>query len=446
MIVDLTLSRSALQEISAALRRDPDRAIRCIAGVGRRVGVSEFLVHRIGLHPLGRGECSAAVVVCGAAQSHEIPRILGETVLDQGGHLDTTAVAIGIGSAGGYLAGLFVNRDGGVEPVRRIKIVCAGLPSIAPQADESWQAEPIVAEDARESTWSRTIGALGIETWRRLTALRVAVVGCGRTGSLVVSALSRLGVRQITLVDPDFVEKHNLGEMDGVELGDVGLHKIVAVAQNAKSYNLSAMPSFTLVKQSVMAVTAVAALKDCDMLVSCVDNAMARFAGDYVAKLYLKPLLDIGTGVLLAEDEMAMGADVRLLLPEQCLMCFGGIAGATQALGELTTSGTPDAAREIAPDWRAQRAGSLRSLNTAAVGLATRLLEDFISGRVQSSTWLRLEYETNGIPRVHQGAGSVTRSCSICAVAGLGDAGLSWLRAVVQEWLRRNHDPYDGSR
>ncbi len=70
---------------------------------------------------------------------------------------------------------------------------------------------------APTTIWSRTIGALGGEAvWRRLVGLQVAVIGVGRTGSLVVTTLTRLGLRTLSLIDPDIVEAHNIGEMDGV--------------------------------------------------------------------------------------------------------------------------------------------------------------------------------------------------------------------------------------
>lgn len=446
MEVDLTLSSFAIEQLSAALRETPERIVRGWAGVSHRAGVSEFLVHRTALQPSSDEEAGAAIAVRGAARPNEIRLILRELSGEPLGRTDRIALVIGFGAASGCLAGLFVGHGGRVEPIRRIKVVSAGLPSMSVRTDGARRGELDDAQRDSESVWSRTIGALGAETWRRLTALKIAVVGCGRTGSLFVTSLARLGVKDITLVDPDFVEEHNVGEMCAVAVADIGQRKIDAMARKARSWDLPSAPSFTLVRYSVMSIAAAAAIKACDAIVSCVDNAQARFATDYLAKLYLKPLIDVGAGVLAATaEDRALGADVRLLLPERCLMCFGGIAGATPALGELTASGTSDGARETAPDWRAQRAGSLRSLNTAAVGLATRLLEDFISGRVQSSTWLRLEYESNGIPQLREGAALVTRACSICGVAGLGDSGLSRLRAVAQERLRRNSGSWEDS-
>lgn len=68
-----------------------------------------------------------------------------------------------------------------------------------------------------------------------------------------------------------------------------------------------------------------------------------------------------------------MGADVRLVLPGQCLLCCGGLrhpAAARQALVSAEAARTLYAQR----DWRRERTGSLASLNLTAVGRALQLL------------------------------------------------------------------------
>ena len=58
------------------------------------------------------------------------------------------------------------------------------------------------------------------------------------------------------------------------------------------------------------------------------DNATAGAATAFLSKIYLKPLLDIGTGIRRRNgrpDEVHIAADVLLVLPDRCLLCFGGI-------------------------------------------------------------------------------------------------------------------------
>lgn len=83
-------------------------------------------------------------------------------------------------------------------------------------------------------------------------------------------------------------------------------------------------------------------------------------------------------------------------------------------------------------DWRRQRAGSVRSLNQTAVGLGLRLLEDLVAGRGEGSTWLRLEFDADGVPRLERPHRPADARCPVCAVAGLGDAVLSVLPDVFR--------------
>ena len=103
-----------------------------------------------------------------------------------------------------------------LTPVHSLRLVGPGMLRInlqrAPWPEWSSQAGEEPHQDLSER-WSRTIGALGFDVWQRLIGLRYAIVGLGRTGSSLALALARLGVQHLTLIDPDLLERHNLGEM-----------------------------------------------------------------------------------------------------------------------------------------------------------------------------------------------------------------------------------------
>src|SRR5437764_14851975 len=60
--------------------------------------------------------------------------------------------------------------------------------------------------------YSRQIlfGPIGPEGQRRLLSSRVAIVGCGATGSSIASLLARAGVGSLKVIDRDYVEPSNL--------------------------------------------------------------------------------------------------------------------------------------------------------------------------------------------------------------------------------------------
>lgn len=89
--------------------------------------------------------------------------------------------------------------------------------------------------------YSRQIlfGGIGPEGQKRLAAGRVAIVGCGATGSALASLLARAGVGLVRIIDRDYVEASNLqrqslfDEKDAVE----SLPKAIAAARKIKAFN-----------------------------------------------------------------------------------------------------------------------------------------------------------------------------------------------------------------
>jgi molybdopterin-synthase adenylyltransferase len=80
---------------------------------------------------------------------------------------------------------------------------------------------------------------VGAEGQRRLEQARVAVVGCGATGSAVASLLARSGVGTIRIIDRDYVEPSNLQRQTLFDESDAqeSLPKAVAAARRIAAFN-----------------------------------------------------------------------------------------------------------------------------------------------------------------------------------------------------------------
>jgi molybdopterin/thiamine biosynthesis adenylyltransferase len=80
---------------------------------------------------------------------------------------------------------------------------------------------------------------VGEQGQKRLLAARVAIVGCGATGSALASLLARAGVGDIRIIDRDYVEPSNLqrqllfDEADATE----AMPKAVAAARKIAAFN-----------------------------------------------------------------------------------------------------------------------------------------------------------------------------------------------------------------
>ena len=80
---------------------------------------------------------------------------------------------------------------------------------------------------------------IGEEGQRRLGAARVAIVGCGATGSALASLLARSGVGTLRIVDRDYVEPSNLQRQTLFDEADAAesLPKAVAATKKIAAFN-----------------------------------------------------------------------------------------------------------------------------------------------------------------------------------------------------------------
>jgi molybdopterin/thiamine biosynthesis adenylyltransferase len=96
-------------------------------------------------------------------------------------------------------------------------------------------------EEKFEERYSRQIlfRGIGAEGQQRLAVARVAIVGCGATGSALASLLARAGVGTLRIIDRDYVEVSNLQRQSLFEESDAAesLPKAVAAARKIGAFN-----------------------------------------------------------------------------------------------------------------------------------------------------------------------------------------------------------------
>src|ERR1700688_1783370 len=80
---------------------------------------------------------------------------------------------------------------------------------------------------------------IGAEGQCRLAIARVALVGCGATGSALASLLARAGVGAIRIIDRDYVEPSNLQRQSLFDEADAAqsLPKAIAAARKISAFN-----------------------------------------------------------------------------------------------------------------------------------------------------------------------------------------------------------------
>lgn len=170
--------------------------------------------------------------------------------------------------------------------------------------------------------FDRNIRAFGGGIQSVLGDLHVGVVGCGGTGSAVAEQLVRLGVRHLTLIDPDSVSESNLTRVYGSTPQEVGQNKASVLGAHLRRIVPTA--HVVAVEHTVTTERGARSLTGCDAIFGCTDDNAGRLVLSRLAAYFLTPVIDCG--VLLTTDaaDLLTGIDgrVTILAPgSACLVC-----------------------------------------------------------------------------------------------------------------------------
>jgi len=178
---------------------------------------------------------------------------------------------------------------------------------------------------------------IGVEGQRRLAAGRVAIVGCGATGSALASLLARAGVGTLRIIDRDYVEASNLQRQSLFDEQDAAesLPKAVAAARRIATFN-----SEIVVEARVDDVTPAninVLLDGIDVIIDGTDNFETRYlVNDFAVKNSLPWIYAAAVG--------SYGVTLNIL-PGQtaCLTCIfpdapGGMIETCETSGILNSA------------------------------------------------------------------------------------------------------------
>jgi molybdopterin-synthase adenylyltransferase len=112
----------------------------------------------------------------------------------------------------------------------------------SPTGVKTLKGDEVAGVDSlKNSRYSRQIlfRGIGAEGQRKLAAVRVAIVGCGATGSALAGLLARAGVGTLRIIDRDYVEPSNLQRQSLFDEKDASesLPKAIAAARKISSFN-----------------------------------------------------------------------------------------------------------------------------------------------------------------------------------------------------------------
>jgi molybdopterin-synthase adenylyltransferase len=144
-----------------------------------------------------------------------------------------------------------------------------------------------VEKEKFEERYSRQIlfGGIGEEGQRRLAAGRVAIVGCGATGSALASLLARAGVGTLRIIDRDYVEASNLQRQSLFEEKDAAesLPKAIAAARKIAAFNSEIVVEERV--EDIVPGNINVLLEGMDVILDGTDNFETRYLlNDYAVK------------------------------------------------------------------------------------------------------------------------------------------------------------------
>src|SRR5258708_5476633 len=144
-----------------------------------------------------------------------------------------------------------------------------------------------------EDRYSRQLlfPGIGKEGQKRLALAKVAVIGCGATGTCVSALLARAGVGRLLIIDRDYVEPSNLQRQSLFDEADAAesLPKAIAAARKIAAFNSEVQVQAEAADLTPENIPARLGDSDLDLILDATDNFETRYLINDFAVKYSKP-------------------------------------------------------------------------------------------------------------------------------------------------------------
>lgn len=277
------------------------------------------------------------------------------------------------------------------------------------------------SDEADELEFDRQIRAFGAGGQHRLASLRVAVVGVGGTGSVVVQQLAHLGVGSLLLIDPDTLDRTNLNRVVGAARSDVGRAKVAIGGELVARVNPDVRTE--VLQADVRDAVVVRRLLDTDFFFGCTDSHGSRAVLTQFAYQYSLPGIDLGVAIQAAGGRVShVSGRVQMLAPSlACLLC-AGVLDPEAVRRDLLS----DEARATDPYivGAAVLQPAVISLNSATASLAVSMFLAAVTGMPLASRHQRLRFDVGKTSSVST---TPAPTCPWCSAHGYALRGDQWL-------------------
>lgn len=265
----------------------------------------------------------------------------------------------------------------------------------------------------------RHAGLIGAREREMMHTLRIAVVGAGGTGTIVLEGLLRSGFKRVSIIDADLVEASNLNRLQGCSPSDIGLPKVDVLARRASQL----VPDAQVIPVVSMAVedAGIAALRAADIIVGCVDNRDTRWWLNRFSVQYMVPWFDCGV-ILHTKPSVFHEFHVSSVLPGTlCCGHCGSVEFFPRSLPtqfmDLTTLAVQRAAGYIKDEPEAA-APSAYLVNMQAVGALLEEILNWVCGWREPASSLFKRSDEAVIERIDSSVTDLNShvDCPVCGI------------------------------
>lgn len=237
------------------------------------------------------------------------------------------------GATGRSFVGLTVGTDGAwsarfwqrTAPRKYERAWCATVRVVGEQLRISYM-DQLAPRPSYRQELRRTVSAWGAKAQAHLARVHVGIVGAGSVGDLIAEAICRTGMEDVTAIDFDSIEKHNLDRLSHATRRDVGRLKVDVLEETLPTHATAERFCFSPVAFGINDEEGFREALDCDMLFSCVDRPWPRHILNFISAVHLIPVVDGGISVRTNRSGRLAAADWRAHISapgRACLQCLG---------------------------------------------------------------------------------------------------------------------------
>ena len=233
----------------------------------------------------------------------------------------------------------------------------------------------------------RTVDTWGSKCQRDISGLHFGIVGVGSVGCVIAESLARIGVEQISIIDPDRIEAHNLDRLLYASREDIGRFKVDLVSRQAR--RSATAEKFEIIGYSspIQDEEVFKVAVDCDVLFSAVDRPLPKDLLNHLAFAHCIPVVSGGVFIDNKPDgtlgQAAWG--VTTVGPTfRCLRCDGQYTSSDVVLDVDGSLDNPAYLRQM---WGSDQSPRNQNVFPFSTNLATSMVIEMIRLVVAEAWW-----------------------------------------------------------